>query len=45
MTTPTNEQSKFSGEYEQTSELAPENHNDEQDAHQSQAQHVARQAK
>ena len=32
------------GEHQQTAELAPENHNDEQDAHQSQAQHVAQQA-
>ena len=45
MTTESKNQSQFSGEYEQTSELAPENHNDEQDAHQSQAQHVAAQAK
>ena len=45
MTSPTKMPSSFAGEHAQTAELAPENHNDEQDAHQSQAQHVARQAK
>ena len=45
MTPPNENAAKFSGEYEQTSELAPENHNDEQDEHRSQAQHIAEQAK
>jgi len=44
MTPPNEETAKFSGEYKQTSELAPENHNDEQDEHGSQAQQVAEQA-
>ena len=45
MTTPIQEMSKFAGEREQTRELAPENHNDEQVDLPSQAQQVAAQAK
>ncbi|MHA7820357.1 MAG: hypothetical protein ACX930_11985 [Erythrobacter sp.] len=45
MTPPIQEMSKFAGEREQTSELAPENHNSEQVDLPSQAQQVAAQAK